>query len=364
MTIAQRTVEAAPIPAPAAPGQQNQEDAALLTTAAQVARQFTGPKPAIYWTDLLLTITIGYGALLALLNRPFDLAAAGCFVVAVLALYRAESFIHELTHIPFRKMRSFHIGWNLLVGIPLLTPSFMYEGVHNQHHLRTSYGTPRDPEYLPLAGAGWGKVAGFTGLAALAPIGLFLRFAILAPVGLLNPQWRRAIVARFSALAINPDYRRTQPKPEVYHRWLLLEAGCTIWALCALALVLTHLVSLRSVALVFAVVMGVALINQVRTLGAHVWKNETGEAMSLTAQFADSVNVPPPALLPMLWAPVGLRYHALHHLLPSLPYHDLGKAHRLLADQFGKGKTYHGSSYPSLLSTVRSWVGSGTARTR
>jgi fatty acid desaturase len=42
------------------------------------------------------------------------------------------------------------------------------------------------------------------------------------------------------------------------------------------------------------------------------------------------VNVPPPALLPVLWAPVGLRYHALHHLLPRVPYHNLAEAHRRL----------------------------------
>ena len=58
-------------------------------------------------------------------------------------------------------------------------------------------------------------------------------------------------------------------------------------------------------------------LNQVRTLVAHLWEND-GEPMSVTAQYLDSVNVPPPATLPALWAPVGLRYHALHHLLPGL----------------------------------------------
>ena len=45
----------------------------------------------------------------------------------------------------------FRGGWNALVGVPMLTPSFMYEGVHNLHHAKTRYGTSEDPEYLPLA---------------------------------------------------------------------------------------------------------------------------------------------------------------------------------------------------------------------
>jgi fatty acid desaturase len=89
------------------------------------------------------------------------------------------------------------------------------------------------------------------------------------------------------------------------------------------------------------------VINQVRTLVAHLWENE-GEAMSVTAQYLDSVNVPPPALLPALWAPVGLRYHALHHLLPSVPYHNLGIAHRRLTEMVEKDSPYHKASYKGL----------------
>jgi len=66
-------------------------------------------------------------------------------VVAALALYRALLFIHELTHIHKQALPGFRLVWNLLVGIPMLTPSLMYENVHTLHHARTRYGTAEDP---------------------------------------------------------------------------------------------------------------------------------------------------------------------------------------------------------------------------
>ena len=43
-----------------------------------------------------------------------------------------------------------------------------------------------------------------------------------------------------------------------------------------------------------------------------------------------------------LWsAPVGLRYHALHHWIPSLPYHNLGRAHRVLVSTLRSDAPYH-----------------------
>ena len=50
--------------------------------------------------------------------------------------------------------------------------------------------------------------------------------------------------------------------------------------------------------------------------GAHRYCG-SGEPMSSAEQVRDSNDFP--GVLAELWAPVGLRYHAMHHLFPQLP---------------------------------------------
>ena len=320
------------------------DDKAMLKAAAELTRDLIAPSRAIYWFDLVASALVGYAALVGAVLAPALGWAIALGAVSLLALYRAMSMIHEVSHMKHAGLPHFRLGWNILVGVPMLIPSFMYEGVHNLHHAKTRYGTSEDPEYLPLALMKPWSLPLFILVSALAPVGLLLRFAVLAPLSLLSPRLRDAIRARYSALAINPHFRRRPPEGEAKRLWDRLEVACSLWALTLLALVATGTIPLRAFAIGLAIAAGVAVINQLRTLVAHLWENE-GEAMSVTAQYLDTVNVPPPALLPMLWAPVGLRYHALHHLLPGVPYHNLGEAHRRLSKVLEQGSPYHAASY-------------------
>jgi len=325
------------------------DDTAMLRAAAELSRDIATARAGIYWPDFLASIVIGYGAFALTVMAGSWPLALGAAIVAAFALYRAASFIHELTHIRAGALPGFRFAWNLLVGIPLLTPSFMYEGVHTQHHARTRYGTADDPEYLPLALMKPWSLPLFILAAALAPVALLFRFAVLAPLGLIVPPLRRAIVARFSALSINPAYRRRPPEGALKRMWIWQETGASLWAIGVLAASATY--GWRPLLLGMAVYSVVAVVNQLRTLVAHLWENE-GEAMSVTAQYLDSVNVPPPSPFAALWAPVGLRYHALHHLVPSVPYHSLAEVHRRLMAQLGDTSTYTRGNHPGILPLV------------
>ena len=72
------------------------------------------------------------------------------------------------------------------------------------------------------------------------------------------------------------------------------------------------------------------MLNSLRTLAAHAYRNPGDQKMTLAEQYLDSINIPGNFLLTPLWAPVGLRYHATHHLFMSMPYHNLGTAQRRL----------------------------------
>jgi len=323
------------------------DDKDMIRAAAKLTRDLNTPSARIYWGDFMASIAVGYAAFAAAFFLENVALVAIAALVSMLALYRAGSFIHELTHIKDGSVPAFRLGWNIFIGVPLLIPSFMYEGVHNLHHAKTRYGTAQDPEYLPLALMKPYTVPLFVLISALAPIALLFRYGVLTPLSMLIPPLRKLVVERYSGLVINPEFRRRAAEGTARRNWMWQEAGASIWSIALMAGTATGIIPLKAFILFLVIAGGSVMINQVRTLVAHLWEND-GEVMSVTAQYLDSVNVPPPSTLPALWAPVGLRYHALHHLLPGVPYHNLGEAHRRLIDVLPTESQYHKGNYTGL----------------
>jgi fatty acid desaturase len=125
------------------------------------------------------------------------------------------------------------------------------------------------------------------------------------------------------------------------------------------ALALT-LLPLRVFALWFGVLSLASFINTLRTLGAHKYEGD-GRPFDRAGQLRDSIDVPG-RFWTALWAPVGLRYHALHHYFPGIPYHNLGKAHRRLTAALPEGALYPEQTNPGLAWSLRDLLCHGDGR--
>ena len=313
--------------------------------AGQLVKDLHSPDASIYWTDLLLTAGAGwvlFAFAVALLARSW--LAWPPMAVSVLGLYRGLCFLHEITHLRSSLLRRFELVWNILFGVPLLLPSFMYVGVHQGHHNLSTYGTECDPEYLPF----WGRplmIVIFVLQAVLIPALLLFRFFVLAPASLASQGIRRWTAAHASALTMNVKYvRHVSPATGAsIQRWEII--SMLSWLAIGIGATSFH-VAWRLFITWYIVSATVAVMNAVRTLGAHRYASH-GAALDREAQLADSIDTPG-ALWTELWAPVGLRYHALHHYFPGIPYHNLPAAYRRLIATLPTDAPYRRATSPGL----------------
>jgi fatty acid desaturase len=93
-----------------------------------------------------------------------------------------------------------------------------------------------------------------------------------------------------------------------------------------------------------------SFINTMRTLGAHAYES-SGEPLDRKGQLLDSIDTPG-KFWTELWAPVGLRYHALHHYFPGIPYHNLAKAYERLVSTPEISSAYRNMTSPSLAQSL------------
>jgi fatty acid desaturase len=311
------------------------------------------PSPWIYWLDFGFTAAIAWGLFVWSTQAPLGTALHATLTLgAVFALLRAALFIHEIAHLRPGEVRHFSTAWNVLFGIPGLTPSMMYVGSHMDHHRRNAFGTPEDPEYVPMSRWGRLRIALFILTGAFVPVLLTLRWGLVAPLARICPPLRRLAIERMSTLVINTGYRRPMPRGRQARRQKREETAAMLFVWAVAAGVALGWIPLQVVLQFWLVTGGVWMTNQARTLVAHGYTNE-GEPVDVEGQLLDSVNLDAWSPLTALVAPVGLRYHALHHYLPGLPYHSLGRVHRELVRELPSDSAYCRTAKGSLEETLR-----------
>lgn len=337
-----------------------------LSEARRIVGEYFKPNPWIYWPDFLLSM--GFGVFFfSLVHYPETITANVAwhwpirivgFLVSSLLYYRAVLFIHELVHIRDGEFKAFRFVWNLLCGIPFLAPSFTYY-THLDHHRRKHYGTDADGEYMPLANQSIWHILFYFSQVLIIPVLAVIRFGILTPLTWISPKLRDLIHRRASSMVMDPAYIRPQPTPKTLRMIRLQEVLCFLWIAfmtfrfnASLGIMSTEPMPLTLLLQVYLTGVFIISINALRTLGAHRWTND-GTEMNFVEQMLDSVNYPKRPVLGALWAPVGLRWHALHHIFPTMPYHALAKAHARLSENLPANSPYHKCSAESLPDEIR-----------
>ncbi len=309
--------------------------------------------PWIYWSDFLLSAGLGWGAFVIIFSIPlFSFEQALIFLIAVLALYRAALFIHEIAHFKKGSFGVFQKVWNLICGYPLMIPTFLYQSMHYDHHKQNFYGTTKDGEYFPFASKEKRFIVFYIGFSFLIPLIFLFRFAALTPLSYLHSGLREFLMQNISSLNIDLNYRRPKSSLAKTKNWKIQEFLVCIYGMTFIGLIIFKIMPAKVLFMWYCLVASVFLVNSIRTLTAHRYKNAEEGELSFTDQMLDSINNPGNQWVTPLWAPVGLRFHATHHLFPDLPYHALGKAHRRLLKNLGNnslyGETVHSGLWPTI----------------
>jgi len=333
-----------------------------IREARSLVTDLSTPSPAIYWLDFLSSIFVGHIAFGAMARlSTFDLVwleppaifwsvRVTLFILTAVCYMRAIMFIHELVHLPVKGFSIFRIAWNLLCGIPLLVPSFLYYP-HVDHHRRKHYGTDKDGEYLSLSHEHPANSLVFVAVAAIVPLAAVIRFSIMTPLAWLIPGFQNWMERHASSMIIDIFYIRGDHGPNAQRNMRLQEICCFGWCLGFHCLWYSGDMNSTTPVLAYLLAVTLVLMNNIRTLGAHRWLGD-GSELSFEEQLLDSVNYPHRPWITELWGPIGTRYHALHHLFPSMPYHNLGIAHRRLMAGLPKESIYRQTVRLSLISTI------------
>lgn len=339
----------------------NSSEEFSLSEARKIVGEFFTPNPWIYWPDFLFSL--GFGVFFfGLVQYPETITANEAwhwpirifsFFASCLLYYRVVLFIHELVHIRDGEFKAFRFVWNLLCGIPFLIPSFVYY-THLDHHRRKHYGTKEDGEYIALATMPAWQIIFYMSQVLVIPLLAIIRFGILTPLTWISTSVRNWTHSHASSMIMDPTYIRPLPTPRVLRIIRFQELLCFLWIwfiafrlTTSFGLVFSEPLPWTFLVQLYLTAVFIITINAIRTLGAHRWTSD-GHEMNFVEQMLDSIDYPKNPFITGLWAPVGLRFHALHHIFPSMPYHALATAHKRLMRDLPPDSPYRRCSANSL----------------
>lgn len=301
-------------------------------------------KPVRIYSELIIYALISWSMYILAISQSslFFLLVSGIF------FYRGLSFIHEISHLckSYPKIQSLY---NFLFGYPNKVPAYSMK-THRYHHSVSTFGELEDPEYEKWTEKPKYFLARPLILSFFYPLFLALRFSVWPIANTLLPKKiKMKTYKNASSFVMNLKYIRPYNKSE-FNEVIKEDLMCLLYSIVFILVTIGFDVLLQAFIYWYMIIVGISLLNTYRALVAHRYTaHRMHEDDMQIKQLKDSVTIEG-GFFTEIWAPVGLRYHSTHHMLPQLPYYSLAKAHKRLKKILPKDHPYHQTIEKSFLS--------------
>ena len=190
-------------------------------------------------------------------------------------------------------------------------------------------------------------------VVAMFPLLVFARF-LLAPFTFVTPRVRDYSLRHLSSFTFNWKYRR--PVKRIHRRtFAALELLCFVRALAIPGAVVLGLTEPTRILQLYLLGATIVVMNQLRQLADHRFESD-GQTLGVADHILDSCNYSRRDPLTWLLFPFAIQYHALHHLFPSLPYHNLAAAHNYLMRELPADSRYRDAEQAGWWSVARNML--------
>lgn len=289
----------------------------------------------IFWRDLICLSLIGWGAIFYT-SFHFNILV---FFIGTYSLYKGTMLIHEVSHLS-KKIPGYKAAYNILLGYPNSYPSYIYD-THLFHHGKKTYGTIKDPEYAYVKKYNAITLLKPLLISLLLPLLQIIRFTILPLITpFLGLNFKRSLYQKYSTLVFSDKYIRPIKNEKKELRTMMSQdLLCSAYKITLIALVYLEVLPFQFIINFYFAFVIASLINMYRALFNHLYANESLVSLSWEDHLLDTATIKPGIFTHLIFVN-GLGYHAIHHLFPEMPYHNLGKAHKKLIKNLSDDHIY------------------------
>jgi fatty acid desaturase len=305
----------------------------------ELKKEYGKPIAWIYWLDFVISYSILIGGIILSIKLSGFLSVL-FFIVSAIAGFRVSIFVHEINH-SGKQIKGFEIAYNLLFGYLFKIPSYVFSD-HKYHHNIKTFGSKSDPKYDDFSNQKLSNLFQIFPSSILQVVRLNFRF-LFVPIffPFLSIEKRKKVYSQQTSHSINPHYVRAEPRADQISTLYLHDLATCLYGWSILVLCTMQILPWSLVLILAGVLSAIWTLDFVHLLTAHRYDGFS-KAGNLQAQADDSITIVG-SWITEIWNPVGLRYHALHHLQEDLPYHSLGKIHQILVNKLPSDNFYQKS---------------------